>query len=913
MILAAALTLEIVRHSLTGTHRRTVTLPPPERIVYESPLRPFRIEGDRRIPLFFNAKPARVFDPNPVAAIDDPSLQDRNDAAGAVPEFAYELVEVDLDGPHVRLVDRQAPTVPPPASETLFNREEDGFEHVNAYFHLDRTQRYLQSLGYVGERSIVPYAIEVDAHAANGGDNSFFVPSFTRIGEGTLFYGTGGTDDAEDADLVVHEYMHAMLEWIAPQTFGGAFASESRALSEGLGDYWSFSQHVARRRASGRDPYCFADWDARCWEDDPSERCAYAPGTDCLRRLDSMKTMADYDRGDSSGVEHRNGAIWSSALREIHEQLGKTITDTVVLESLFDVPPHPTFAVAARKLMEADRLLYGGVHADVICAAMTARGILGSCDGRPRGELTLFQSGERAIAIPDNDPTGVTAELTITDPRTIERLLVRLDIEHHTRGDLRIELVAPDGTTVLLQQVSSELTPDIHATFEVDELRGRGAAGVWKLIARDLRARDAGTIESWGLVIQFEGDEPLATRPHGGRSQVIPVVAHVFGIGATPFRSDVRIANPRNEPVTATLIYGDFSAIDVALAPGQTVAFDDVVASAFQTAGAGTLEILGDVVVMSRTYAQTSRGTMGQQIPPNLETTAFGEQVLVAAPLHTGSDRVNLGVAEIAGGSGIVRAGGKEFAIAPYGHVQFPANVSIATISVISGNARVAAYLSQIDNVTSDPMFIPATFWSGGGRSFIAPVISAEGVGRSEWRSDVWMVSPNEDTPVLLQALSAGQALDAERLIGRELILEDVLAGVFDRTFTIAALRVTLPRIAIAMTRVRSGGMSQFVPLQDPNGPLEQHLLFIESGDAYRTNVGIVSDAAAVAEVTVYDAAGNELARNTLATGGGVAQMPVVQRVTHGRAVVRFLEGRGRAYASLVDNRTGDATFTAGQ
>jgi hypothetical protein len=356
------------------------------------------------------------------------------------------------------------------------------------------------------------------------------------------------------------------------------------------------------------------------------------------------------------------------------------------------------------------------------------------------------------------------------------------------------------------------------------------------------------------------------------------------------------------------LIYGDFAAIHVALDAGETIAFDDVVASAFQTTGSGTLEILGDVVVMSRTYAETRNGTMGQQVPPNLETTARGEEVLIVAPLRTGNDRVNLGISETAGGSGIVRVNGHEFAIGSYGRVQFPWTGATATIAVVSGDARVSGYLSQLDEITSDPMFIPATHWISG-RTLIAPVISSEGVNGTEWRSDVWVVSPNEDTPVLLQAGTRS----VEFVAGRERIFEDVLASVFDRALHLAALRVTLPRTAIAMTRIRNGGMSQFVPLLDPNGPVEQHLLFIENGDAYRTNIGIVSDAAAIAEVIVYDADGDEIARNLLATDGGVAQMPVAQRVTHGRARVRFLSGHGRAHASLIDNRTGDATFVAGQ
>jgi subtilisin-like proprotein convertase family protein len=953
VILAATLVLELVRHSLTGTHcryRQYVNDVPTEvyvvrpcdaaaavdtpdalqalriarsgrlvrrAIVEEAPLQPFAYDYDastgalvQKTPLFFNARPARVFDPNPVAALNDPTLQDRNDAASAVPEHAYELVDVDLRGPHAHVVDRQAPNIPPPDPDgpLLFDRQDDGFEAVNAYFHVDRTQRYLQSLGYVGERSVVPYAIEIDPHAANGADNSFFLPSFTRIGFGALHYGDGGTDDAEDADLVVHEYGHAILEWIAPSTYGGTFASESRALSEGFGDYLAYSQHAAQRLASGRDPFCFADWDARCWEDADSERCAYQPGSDCLRRLDSTLTMADYDRRESSGVEHRNGAIWSSALREIHQQLGGTITDSILIESIFDTPPHPTFAVAAQRLIETDRLLYGAAHVQAICAAMISRGILAGCDDRPRGELTLFQSGDRGLAIPDNNRDGVTSRLTVDDARTIERLLVRVDIAHATRGDLRLELVAPDGTVVLLQQISSELTPDIHTTFgltteteePLDVLRGRSAAGVWQLIVRDQRTKDAGTLLSWGLLIQFTGDAPLATRPRAEIAQMIPVVAHLFGIGATPFASDVRISNPGTVRETATIIYtrgGDdgrtsFAAIDAVLEPGQTLAFDDVVANAFHTTGSGSLEVLGNVLVMSRTYATTARGTMGQQVPANLDPTTLGAEPLVAAPFPN-ADRVNLGVTETAGGSGTVRAGEREFTIAPFAHLQFATAHETQTVRVLSGDARVVAYLSQIDNTTNDPMLIPAQT-PRGARTLIAPAISARGANGTQWATDLWSTGPARADAI------AGDTVPVTRSI-------DVLAG----SFPIAALRVTTD--ALAMTRIRTAGMSQFVPLLERQGPAEQQLLFIETAEPYRTNIGIVSDAAALAEVVVYDAAGTEASRMVLSTNGGVAQLQVTQRVLNGRATVRFLGGTGRAYASVVDNRTGDATYVAGQ
>src|SRR5438128_1647814 len=247
----------------------------------------------------------------------------------------------------------------------MFDRSQDPFKGVNAYFAIDRSQRYLQSLGFIGTRRIVPYAIPVDPHAANGTDNSFFV--VTTPGRGALFFGDGGTDDAEDSDILLHEYGHAIQESIAPNAFGGTASSQSRALGEGFGDYWSFSSNYEQTAPSGRDPFCIGDWDARCWLDDSSQFCSYPAGSDCLRRVDSAKTMADFIASDVPGTEHKNGEIWSSALREIFMTIGKRMTDTIVLEGTFGMPIGPTYAQFAQKLLNEDRELTSGSNAQDIC------------------------------------------------------------------------------------------------------------------------------------------------------------------------------------------------------------------------------------------------------------------------------------------------------------------------------------------------------------------------------------------------------------------------------------------------------------------------------------------------------------------------------------------------------------------
>ncbi len=944
MLLAAALVLELCRESLTGTHcryreyvegfptenyvtnqRRAGFSPPPRggglkpalrfrTIVYERPLEPWAYDYDatgalvRKIPLFFHAKPARVFDPNPVVTLNDPALQDLNDSAAAVPASAYKDVALDdaaLHGPWVNLVDKQAREVAPPEGALVFDRGQDGFEDVNAYFHIDGSQRHLQSLGYVGARAVVPYAIEVDAHASSGSDNSFFIPSSTEAGKGTLYFGEGGTDDAEDADLLVHEYAHAIHEWIAPGTFGGAFASEARALGEGFGDYWAFSAHAAARHASGRDPYCFADWDARCWQDATSESCGYAEGTDCLRRLDSTKTTADYETNETSGVEHRNGAIWSSALREIHEKVGRTIADTIVVESLFGAPPRPTFAIMAERMLQADRLLYQGAHADAICSAMSMRGIVTQCDTTPRGERTLFQSPAYGVAIPENSSIGVTSTLAIDDPRAIQKIYVRVDVDHPARGDLFIELTAPDGSKFLLHQLSSSRTADIHATFgldavpaqSLDALVGKSAAGTWTLFVADRRPRDAGTLQSWGLEIQFAGDEPVTTRPHSSSSQVIPVVAHVFGQDGA-YVSEVRVANVTSSAREATLIFtrsGEetFAVQKLALQAGQTFALDEVLQQTFHTFGSGTLEVQGDVIVTSR--------IAGQQILPVKDTTALGEPPLLVAPWPSNDARFNFGLAETAGGRGVVRAGDRDVTIAPFSHVQFPVDGQLLEVRVIEGNARIGAYISQIE---TDEMFISGE--RAVERRVCAPVITVQRSGDPEWRSDVWFAS-RESRTLRVDSIPGGTVDVA--IPGA---YEDVLARLFHRTVTTSALCTTLPANVFASSRIVHGATTQGVPFLREGGN-EQHLLFIENDALFRTNIGIFAEHASDAEVIVYDGAGVEIERFTLSTGGGVTLRAVQTVVTNGRAIVRFRTGSGRACASVLDRRTGDATFFTGQ
>src|SRR5213593_2350404 len=87
-------------------------------VVEEQPYRPYANYYDagsgaliRSDPLFWTSQ-GRVFDPNPVAKLNRPDLQDQNNSAAAVPDSAYSVVELPglpatgpLAGPNVQIVD----------------------------------------------------------------------------------------------------------------------------------------------------------------------------------------------------------------------------------------------------------------------------------------------------------------------------------------------------------------------------------------------------------------------------------------------------------------------------------------------------------------------------------------------------------------------------------------------------------------------------------------------------------------------------------------------------------------------------------------------------------------------------------------------------------------------------------------
>jgi subtilisin family serine protease len=111
------------------------------------------------------------------------------------------------------------------------------------------------------------------------------------------------------------------------------------------------------------------------------------------------------------------------------------------------------------------------------------------------------------VAIPDATLTGpgtaVTSSITISGcaRNASASSKVEVHIKHTYRGDVRVDLVAPDGTAYRLKSESSTDSADnIDTTYTVN-VSGEAANGTWKLQVQDRYRSDTGTLDTWTLTV----------------------------------------------------------------------------------------------------------------------------------------------------------------------------------------------------------------------------------------------------------------------------------------------------------------------------------------------------------------------------------------------------------------------------
>ncbi len=293
----------------------------------------------------------RIFDPNPVVRLNGVKLKENS----KIPDEAYVQVVLNgvaksgkLDGPYVN-TKKTVNRVTRKSLKFLFKKEDRAFKEVMVYYHIDRMQRYIQELGFPNLLN-KPVGVDIDGEKD---DNSYYLPD-TK----SLLFGTGGVDDAEDAEIIIHEYGHAIQDHIV-NGFGPE--GEARAMGEGFGDYLAASFFASMKHASLRPT--FGSWDG------------YFTGTGkprSVRRLDSKKKYPT----DMEDEEHEDGEIWSACLWQIRSAMGAKPADKLIIAHHYLLTPKSTFQDAAKALITTDKKLNKGANEKTIRDIFIKRGIL---------------------------------------------------------------------------------------------------------------------------------------------------------------------------------------------------------------------------------------------------------------------------------------------------------------------------------------------------------------------------------------------------------------------------------------------------------------------------------------------------------------------------------------------------------
>lgn len=165
-------------------------------------------------------------------------------------------------------------------------------------------------------------------------------------------------DSSVDSDVVFHEYGHGISNRLIGNGGTGLSGTQSGAMGEGWSDYWActinndgvMGEYVTQNTTRG------------------IRRAAYT--------VPSAAVHDSYADVGAGGFEvHNDGEVWAAALFDLRAQLGKTITDRIVLNGMKFTPTRPSFLNARDGILQADQNLNGGANRCAIWAVFARHGM----------------------------------------------------------------------------------------------------------------------------------------------------------------------------------------------------------------------------------------------------------------------------------------------------------------------------------------------------------------------------------------------------------------------------------------------------------------------------------------------------------------------------------------------------------
>jgi hypothetical protein len=278
----------------------------------------------------------------------------------------------------------------------FYERCDEGFEDVQVFYHLNTIRSYIHGLGF----NSADTPITADPHFYTADESFFETPD-------RVCYGTGGVPDAQDADVVIHEYTH-FISWNSNHSNGNGSSLQRNGIDEGSGDYDAASYSASIDTSHW---YWVFNWDGHN---------EYWDG----RWVNNMTVYPNLPNDPGVIGIWKYAEIWSASMMQIWWELGRPTGDSMFFQALYGLGSNITLLDAAQQYIKADSILFDGRYHCIVTNVFNQHGLAydSTCTGEyPLGtaDISSLQNYIRLLTYPDGfkavTPSNVPADITLYD------------------------------------------------------------------------------------------------------------------------------------------------------------------------------------------------------------------------------------------------------------------------------------------------------------------------------------------------------------------------------------------------------------------------------------------------------------------------------------------------------------------
>ncbi|MFJ4968336.1 M4 family metallopeptidase [Streptomyces sp. NPDC088755] len=348
-------------------------------------------------------------------------------------------------------------------------------------------------------------------HYGNNYVNAFWQDSCFCMTYGD---GAGNTKPLTSIDVAAHEMTHG----VTSNTAGLVYSGESGGLNEATSDIFAAAVEFNANNTQDQGDYLVGEkidirgngtplrYMDKPSRDGSSKDYWYSGiGSVDVHYSSGPANHWYYLLSEGSGTKTINGVAYDSATSDglPVTGIGRDKASLIWFKALTTKFTSTTNYAAARTgTLAVASELYGATSAEYAAVAHAWAGI--NVGARPGGGNPdpggkVFENNT-PVTIPDAG-AAVTSSVTVSGVtgNAPSALKVDVNITHTFRGDLVVDLVAPDGTAYRLKNSSSGDSADnVVATYTVNA-SSEVANGAWKLKVQDVARVDTGRINSFKL------------------------------------------------------------------------------------------------------------------------------------------------------------------------------------------------------------------------------------------------------------------------------------------------------------------------------------------------------------------------------------------------------------------------------